>query len=160
MKDDVGKLILRLTLGILILFHGVSKLKTGVAALMPAVQGLGLPTWFTYAVYLGEVVGPILLIIGLFARTGATLIFINMIFAFVLVHRPDLFTIGKQGAGRSSCKECIYSRRSHWSSSVPGATPSAADSDARGTANAAGLIQRGGSRCIVRVTGAATSSAG
>ena len=97
MKDDVGKLILRLTLGILILFHGVSKLKTGVAVLMPAVQGLGLPTWFTYAVYLGEVVGPILLIIGLFARTGAALIFINMIFAFVLVHRPDLFTIGKQG---------------------------------------------------------------
>jgi putative oxidoreductase len=38
-----------------------------------------------------------MLILGLFARTGALIIVVNMLFAFVLMHRPDLFTLGKQG---------------------------------------------------------------
>ena len=97
MKEDLGKLILRVALGILILLHGINKLKTGVGGLVPAVQGIGLPGWFAYAVYLGEVVGPILLILGLYARIGAALVVINMLFAFVLVHVPDLFNLNKQG---------------------------------------------------------------
>ena len=95
--EDFGKLVLRLTLGILILLHGVLKLKTGIGFLEPMVTGLGLPAWAAYGAYLGEVVGPILVILGLFGRTGAFLIFVNMIFAVILVHRPEFFTLGKQG---------------------------------------------------------------
>ena len=97
MGDDFGKLILRLTLGILVLLHGVAKLKGGVGFLTPMVTGLGLPGWFAYGVYLGEIVAPIMIILGLFARTGAFILFVNMIFAVFLVHRPELFTMGKQG---------------------------------------------------------------
>jgi len=97
MGDDFGKLILRLTLGLLILLHGVAKLKGGVGFLTPMVQGIGLPPWFAYGVYLGEIVAPIMIIVGLFTRTGAFIIFVNMIFAIVLVHLPELFTLGKQG---------------------------------------------------------------
>src|SRR5688572_3872795 len=97
MGDDFGKLVLRVVLGLLVLLHGVAKLQNGVAGLMPMVQGIGLPAWFAYAVFIGEVVGPIMIILGLFTRTGAFLIFVNMIFAIFLVHRPELFTLGKQG---------------------------------------------------------------
>ena len=95
--DDLGKLILRLSLGILILLHGIHKLKGGISFLEPMVTGIGLPPWFAYGVYLGEILGPILVILGLFARTGAFLIFVNMVFAIILVHRPEVFTLGKQG---------------------------------------------------------------
>ena len=95
--EDFGKLVLRLTLGILVLLHGIAKIKSGVGFLTPMVQGIGLPPWAAYGVYLGEVVGPVMLILGLFGRTGAFLIFANMLFAVVLVHRPELFTMGKQG---------------------------------------------------------------
>ena len=95
--EDLGKLILRLALGILMLLHGIAKIKNGVGFLTPMVTGIGLPPWFVYGAYLGEVVGPILLIIGLGARTGAFLIFANMVFAILLVHVPELFTLGKQG---------------------------------------------------------------
>ena len=95
--EDVGKLILRLTLGILMLLHGVFKLKSGISFLEPMVTGLGLPAWAAYGVYLGEVLGPIMVILGLFGRTGAFLIFVNMVFAVILVHRPELLTLGKQG---------------------------------------------------------------
>jgi putative oxidoreductase len=97
MKEDVGKLILRLSLGILVLLHGIAKIKNGVASIVTGVEGIGLPSWFAYGVYVGEVVAPIMVIIGLFARTGAFVIFVNMIFAIVLVHRNELFLLGKQG---------------------------------------------------------------
>ena len=95
--EDFGKLVLRLTLGILILLHGVSKIKGGVGFLTPMLQGVGLPPWFAYGVYIGEIVAPIMVIIGLFTRTGAFIIFVNMLFAIILVHRPELLTLGKQG---------------------------------------------------------------
>ena len=97
MNEDLGKLVLRLTLGILILFHGIARLKGGVADMMPMVQGIGLPPWFAYGVYIGEIIGPVMVILGLFTRTGAFLIFANMVFAVVLVHLPELMTMGKQG---------------------------------------------------------------
>ena len=95
--EDTGKLVLRLTLGILILLHGIAKLKGGVGFLTPMVTGIGLPPWFAYGVYVGEVIAPIMLIVGFYSRAGAFIIFINMIFAVVLAHRPELFSIGKQG---------------------------------------------------------------
>ena len=97
MGDDFGKLIVRLTLGILVLLHGIAKLKGGIGFLTPMVTGLGLPAWFAYGVYLGEIVAPIMIILGLFTRTGAFLLFAHMVFAVFLVHRPELFMMGKQG---------------------------------------------------------------
>lgn len=97
MGDDFGKLVLRLALGILVLLHGIAKLKGGIGSLTPMVTGIGLPPWFAYGVYVGEIVAPIMVILGLFTRVGAFLIFVNMIFAIVLVHRPELLTLGKQG---------------------------------------------------------------
>src|SRR5688500_3225942 len=87
--EDFGKLVLRLTLGVLILLHGVSKIKGGVGFLTPMLQGVGLPPWFAYGVYIGEIVAPIMVILGLFTRTGAFIIFVNMVFAIVLVHTPE-----------------------------------------------------------------------
>lgn len=97
MGDDIGKLILRLALGILFLLHGIAKLKGGIGFLTPMVTGMGLPAWVAYGAYAGEVAGPIMVILGLFTRIGALLIFVNMLFAVVLMHVPQLFTLGKDG---------------------------------------------------------------
>jgi putative oxidoreductase len=95
--EDFGKLVLRVTLGLLVLLHGISKVKGGVGFITPMVQGIGLPPWAAYGAYIGEVAGPVMVILGLFGRTGAFFIFANMVFAVVLVHRPELFTMVKQG---------------------------------------------------------------
>jgi putative oxidoreductase len=97
MADDVGKLILRLSLGILILLHGIAKLIGGVAGVEKMLQAIGLPTAFAFGVYVGEVLAPILVIIGLYARIGAGLIVVNMLFAVALAHRNDLLMLGKTG---------------------------------------------------------------
>lgn len=97
MNENIGKLILRLTLGILILLHGIAKIKGGVDGLSGAVTAAGLPAFVTYGVYVGEVLAPILVLLGWYSRIGAGLIAINMLFALSLVHRAELFDLGKTG---------------------------------------------------------------
>jgi putative oxidoreductase len=84
---DAALLILRLALGLLILLHGINKL--------PPERGL--PSVLAYGVYLGEIVGPVLIIIGVWTRLGALLIVANMIVAILVAHLGDLFVINKQG---------------------------------------------------------------
>ncbi len=95
--DDIGKLILRLTLGILVLLHGIAKLTGGIDPITGMLQSIGLPAVMASGVYIGEIAGPILLLIGWYARIGAGLIAINMLFAFLLAHRAEFFTLAPHG---------------------------------------------------------------
>lgn len=95
--DDTARLILRLTLGILILLHGVAKLMHGIDPILGMVTGMGLPAFFAYGVYAGEVLGPVLLILGFHARVGAALIAINMVFAILLAHTGELASLTQTG---------------------------------------------------------------
>ena len=97
MGEDFGKLLLRLTLGILVLLHGIAKLRNGISGIEGMLVKSGLPDWLAYGVYAGEVLGPIMVILGLAMRTGAFLIVGNMLFAIGLVHLGEIFQLGKQG---------------------------------------------------------------
>jgi putative oxidoreductase len=94
---DLGKLILRLALGVLILLHGIAKLRGGVDPIAGMVTGIGLPSFVTYGVYVGEVIAPVLVILGWYASIGAALIAVNMLFAIGLAHRADLLALGASG---------------------------------------------------------------
>ena len=95
--QDFGKLILRLTLGILFLLHGIAKIKGGIGPIEGMVTGAGLPGVFAYGVFIGEVLAPILVIVGFYSRIAALVIVVNMLFAIGLAHMNDLFAIGKTG---------------------------------------------------------------
>lgn len=95
--DDWGRLVLRLTLGILTLLHGIAKLQSGPGFVLGLVQQAGLPAFLAYGVYIGEVIAPLLVIVGFFTRPAALIIVVNMLVAFSLVHLSQIFTLGKQG---------------------------------------------------------------
>lgn len=97
MNDDLGKLVLRVSVGLLMLLHGIAKLQGGVGGIAGMLAGHGLPGFLAYGVYLGEVVGPVLVIIGLFTRVGAVLMVGNMLVAFALAHMDELFSMGQMG---------------------------------------------------------------
>jgi putative oxidoreductase len=94
---DGAKLILRLTLGLLILFHGVSKILHGVGPITGMVAGHGLPPAVGYLVYVGEVVAPLMLVFGIWTRLAALVVLINMVVAILLVHVSQFFTLGNAG---------------------------------------------------------------
>ncbi len=97
LADDVGKLILRLTLGILFLLHGIAKLRGGVGGIQGMLEAQGLPAILAYGAYLGEVLGPALLLLGWYARVGAGLITVNMVFAIGLASRDQLLQLNEFG---------------------------------------------------------------
>lgn len=97
MNEGLGKLVLRLALGIMILMHGIAKLTGGIGFIKGVVTASGLPAVLAYGVYLGEVLGPLLLIVGFYSRIGAALIAGNMLFAIFLVHRAEMFTLNQTG---------------------------------------------------------------
>ena len=95
--EDIGKLILRVAVGSLILMHGIAKLTGGVSFISKSVAAVGLPSFLAYGVYLGEVVAPLLVIAGLYTRVAALVIAINMLFAVGLVHTAEVLAIGETG---------------------------------------------------------------
>jgi putative oxidoreductase len=96
-SEDIGKLVLRVTLAILIVLHGIAKLQHGIDFISGMVTNAGMPAIFAYGVYIGEVLAPLLVLIGLFTRPAAWLIAINMIVAIVLAHMAELFTLSDTG---------------------------------------------------------------
>ena len=97
MNESTGKLILRLALGILILLHGIAKMTGGIGFISGTVQSAGLPAFLAYGVYVGEVIAPIMVLIGWHSRIGAAIIAVNMLFAIGLVHRAELGALSQTG---------------------------------------------------------------
>jgi putative oxidoreductase len=96
-SSNTGKLILRLAIGILLLLHGISKLIGGIDWLVGMLEGKGLPGVLAYGVYIGEVIAPILLIIGFKTRIAAIIVAINMFVAIITAHATQIFTMGESG---------------------------------------------------------------
>lgn len=57
----------------------------------------GLPAFLAYGVLLGEVVAPVMAILGWQARVAGLLMVGNMLVAFLLVHTGQLFTLADTG---------------------------------------------------------------
>lgn len=94
---DLGKLIVRLTLGGLLLFHGIAKLFHGVGFIESQLASHGLPTFLAYGVFIGELLAPLMIILGYQTRIGALIVVINMIVAIALVHTHELMSLGQSG---------------------------------------------------------------
>lgn len=95
--DDAGKLILRLTLGMLLLMHGLHKLMNGIDGINAIVIANGWPQWIAYGVLVGEVLAPALIILGVITRAAALVIAINMLVAIYLEHGHQLLQLTKTG---------------------------------------------------------------
>lgn len=94
---DLGKLIIRLTLGGLMLFHGVAKLFHGVGFIEGQLASHGIPAFCAYGVFIGELLAPLMVVLGYQTRIGALLIAFNMLVAIALVHGHELMALGSNG---------------------------------------------------------------
>jgi len=90
-NTDLGLLVLRISIGGLMLFHGISKILHGISFL---VENMGT---FAYAVYIGEVLAPIAILLGFRTRIAAVIFAINCITAIAVAHAQDIFSISDHG---------------------------------------------------------------
>lgn len=99
LDSDTGKLVLRLSVGGLMLFHGVAKIMHpgSLEFIGGMLAGFGLPAILAYGVYIGEVVAPLMVVVGYKARIGGLIMAVNMLFALVLAHTGDFFSLSEHG---------------------------------------------------------------
>lgn len=95
---DIGLLLLRITVAFLMLLHGISKLQHGIDGIQTAMASNGIPAFVAYGVYIGEVIAPLLIIIGWRTRIAGLLVFITMVVAVLVAHPADILKLNNHGA--------------------------------------------------------------
>jgi putative oxidoreductase len=95
--DHLGKLALRLSVGGLMLFHGIHKLLNGFDMIGDMLVKNNLPREMMWGVPVGEVAAPVLMILGLWTRPAALVAF-TMAMSVYLVFRDQLWTLNEYGA--------------------------------------------------------------
>ncbi|PEI49178.1 DoxX family protein [Bacillus pseudomycoides] len=79
MNQHIGNLIIRIVLGVTFFMHGLAKFQSGIDNIAGWFTSIGLPGALAYGVATVELVGGLLLIIGLGVR------YIGLLFALILV---------------------------------------------------------------------------
>lgn len=98
--DDLGKLVLRVSVGTILILHGIGKLVHGIAPIERLVMASGMPAFVAWGVFIGELVAPAMMILGIYARLGGLLGTINMVFAIMLAHKSQIFQLNSMWAWR------------------------------------------------------------
>lgn len=96
-KIDLGLLILRLGLGVMMLLHGVAKISNGLGGIEAVLAAQNLSSWIAYGVYVGEIIAPLFMIVGYYTRLASLVFVVNMIVAVALVHPNDIFVLTNTG---------------------------------------------------------------
>lgn len=96
-NDDLGLLLLRVGVGGLMVFHGIHKVLHGHDFVRTKLAEVGLPEFIALGVPVGEVLAPILLILGLMTRLSALTIAFTMIMSIFLAFSDRLWTLNQFG---------------------------------------------------------------
>lgn len=94
---DLARLLLRVSVGGLMLLHGIAKVRKGIAPITDQLVARGLPGVLANLVFLGEVLAPALLILGIASRIGGALVAATMMVAVWLMHTGDIARLGRSG---------------------------------------------------------------
>ncbi|MEH7087226.1 DoxX family protein [Neobacillus drentensis] len=95
-KNEIGALILRVTLGALFLIHGIVKFQGGIENIVGWFESIGLPGFMAYGVASIEIIGGVALIFGLATRLVSALFALLMIGATLKVK----LSVGLLGNGQ------------------------------------------------------------
>ncbi|TCV95601.1 DoxX family protein [Biostraticola tofi] len=95
---DLGRLLLRLSFGGLMLFHGVHKMISGIDGIVGMVTAHGMPSIVAYGVFVGEILVPVMFILGILVRPAALVFCFTMLFAWLITEPGIIFTLTKVGA--------------------------------------------------------------
>ena len=96
-NQDLAKLLLRLTCGGILLFHGVHKVFVEIDHVKVIVKNAGLPEVLAYGNIVGEFVAPIFVLLGFKTRIAAAIIAFNMLLSVLIGHRDIMFSINDYG---------------------------------------------------------------
>lgn len=99
-REDLAKLVLRVTVGVLILLHTWAVIN-GELAIRDTLARWGMPIELAWTAVIFEGIAPIMVILGVYARIGAWMMVFWMVMAFLLAHidTGHVFQLAESGVG-------------------------------------------------------------
>ncbi|NRS90415.1 putative oxidoreductase [Flavobacterium sp. 7E] len=95
-NTDLGLLILRIAVGLLMLLHGIAKIGH-TSFIEEMLIDKGLPAFLSYGVYITELIAPFLILIGFRTRLAAAAYVFGTLFILFLVHANEIFMLNNNG---------------------------------------------------------------
>ena len=97
-NTDLALLILRVVLGIVMIYHGWPKL-TNLGGTIEGFTGMGIPLPVVAAIFatVAEVLGGMLMLVGAFTDIAGLMFAIDMLGAIIFVHAKNGFSAAKGG---------------------------------------------------------------
>ena len=95
-NTDLGILILRIAMSVMMLLHGIAKLG-GVSGIEGMLDGAGLPSFLAYGVYITEIVAPLFILVGYRTRLASIVYAFGVLVAIFLAHSGDIFSLNQHG---------------------------------------------------------------
>jgi putative oxidoreductase len=98
LNPDLALLILRVVLGIIMIYHGWPKV-TNLGGTIEGMAGMGVPAPAVAAIFatVAEVVGGLLMVLGAFTDIAGLMFAIDMLGAITFVHAKNGFSVAKGG---------------------------------------------------------------
>ena len=96
-NNDLAKLILRISCGGILLFHGIHKVFVEIDHVKTILQNVGLPSFLAYGNIVGEFIAPIMVLLGYKTRIAALIIVFNMLLSVLLAHADIIFAVNDYG---------------------------------------------------------------
>ncbi|SDH85869.1 DoxX family protein [Alteribacillus bidgolensis] len=84
-KQEIGALILRIVLGLIFFIHGLDKFQGGISNTVGFFESIGVPGFLAYIVAVIELIGGLLLILGLGTKI------VSILFVFIMI--GAMFTV-------------------------------------------------------------------
>ena len=99
-REDLAKLVLRVTVGVLILLHTWAVIN-GELAIRDTLARWDMPVELAWTAVIFEGIAPIMVILGVYARIGAWMMTFWMVMAFLLAHidTGHVFQLAENGVG-------------------------------------------------------------
>ncbi|MFB9107878.1 DoxX family protein [Flavobacterium gyeonganense] len=96
-NNDLGLLILRITVSVLMFLHGISKFGGSLEFIKSMLAEKGIPDFIAYGVLVGEILAPIAILIGFRTRIAAAIYAFNCLVAILIAHSSEIFSMGEHG---------------------------------------------------------------
>lgn len=96
-KQHVGLLLLRVSIAFTMLIYGISKFISGIDFISDLIAQYGLPSFLGYGVFVGEIIAPVLIIIGYRTKLAGLVFAINCFVAVIMVQIPNLLKLNEFG---------------------------------------------------------------
>ncbi len=96
-NKNIAIFLFRIAIPFTMLIYGIDKIKNGTGFIGTLLEAYGLPIIFANGVFVGEIMAPLMLLIGIRTRMAGLLLSFNCLLAILMAQTQNILTLNQFG---------------------------------------------------------------